>query len=49
MLSYKKFMDYEDILLQELLALPGAIFDLPEMPDEKKFDVAASLNGDIDY
>ena len=49
MLSYKTFMDYEDILLQELMDMPGEIFDIPEMQDEKKFDVEGYINGEIDY
>ena len=49
MLSYKTFMDYEDILLKELLDMPGEIFDIPEMQDEKKFDVEDYINGEIDY
>ena len=42
-------MDYEDILLKELLDMPGEIFDIPEMQDEKKFDVEDYINGEIDY
>tara|TARA_Y100000994_G_C15372646_1_gene309744 strand:- start:142 stop:267 length:126 start_codon:yes stop_codon:yes gene_type:complete len=41
-------MDYEDIILQELIDLPGEIFDIPEMQDQE-FDVEAYLNGNIDY
>ena len=41
-------MDYEDIILQELIDLPGEIFDIPEMQDQE-FDVEAYLNSDIDY
>ena len=41
-------MDYEDIILHELIDLPGEIFDIPEMQDQE-FDVEAYLNGNIDY
>ena len=37
-------MEYEDILLQELMDTPGELYDLPEFKDEEKFDVDAYIN-----
>ena len=42
-------MDYEDTILQELMDAPGALFDIPELQDQEKFDVEGYLNGDTDY
>ena len=47
--SYKNFMDYEDTILQELMDMPGEIFDIPELQDQEKFDVEGYINGDTDY
>ena len=38
----------EDIL-EQLNKLAAHIFDLPEMQDQRDFDLNAYLNSDIDY
>ena len=38
----------EDIL-EQLNKLEAQIFDLPEMQDQKDFDLNSYLNSDIDY
>ena len=37
-------MEYEDILLQELMETPGELYDLPEFKQDDKFDVESYIN-----
>ena len=43
------YNDYMDTLLQEIMDLPGEIYDIPEMQQEEKFDVEGYINGNTDY
>ena len=45
----QKNMEYEDILLQELMDTPGELYDLPEFKQDDKFDVEKFIEGDLDY
>ena len=36
-------MEYEDILLQELMETPGELYDLPEFKQDDKFDVESFI------
>ena len=36
-------MEYEDLLLQELMETPGELYDLPEMKQDDKFDVESYI------
>ena len=40
---HKKNMEYEDILLQELMDTPGELYDLPEFKQDDKFDVESFI------
>ena len=42
------YNDYMDTLLQEIMDLPGEIYDIPEMQEEE-FDVEGYINGNTDY
>ena len=38
-----------EAILEQLNKLEAQIFDLPEMQDQKAFDLNSYLNSDIDY
>ena len=37
-------MEYEDILLQEIMETPGELYYLPEFKQDDKFDVESYIN-----
>jgi len=41
-------MNYEDLILRDLMESSDEIYDIPEMQDER-FDVDEYLKGDYDY
>ena len=40
---------FDTDIFAEINDMEGEIFDIPEMQDEKKFDVEGYINGNIDY
>ena len=43
------FDTFDTDIWSEINDMPGEIFDIPEMMDEKKFDVEEYIKGDTDY
>ena len=43
------FDTFDTDIFAEINDMEGEIFDIPEMQDEKKFDVEGYINGNIDY
>ena len=43
------FDTFDTDIFAEINDMPGEIFDIPEMQDEKKFDLEGYINGNIDY
>ena len=43
------FDTFANDLFAEINDMEGEIFDIPEMQDEKKFDLEGYINGNYDY
>ena len=43
------FDTFDTDIFAEINDMEGEIFDIPEMQDEKKFDLEGYINGNIDY
>jgi hypothetical protein len=40
---------YEDAKIREIMDLPAEIYDIPEIADEKEFNMNEYLSADYDY